>query len=51
VLAVAVGMSFGINVTMFLAGLCYLALIPTASALLAMSTLSLNGAGAPRVLP
>ena len=51
VLAVVIGMSLGINVTMFLAGLCYLALIPTASALLAMSTLSLNGAGAPRVLP
>jgi hypothetical protein len=37
VLAVVIGMSFGINVTMFMAGLCYLALIPTASALLAMS--------------
>jgi hypothetical protein len=32
-----IGMSFGINVTMLMAGLCYLALIPTASALLAMS--------------
>jgi hypothetical protein len=38
VLAVAIGMSFGINVTIFLAGLCYLALIPIASALLAMSS-------------
>jgi hypothetical protein len=37
VLAVVIGMSFGINVTMFLAGLCYLALIPTACALLAAS--------------
>ncbi len=37
VLAVMVGMTFGINVTMFMAGVCYLALIPTASALLAIS--------------
>jgi hypothetical protein len=37
VLAVMVGMAFGINVTMFMAGLCYLALIPTARALLALS--------------
>jgi hypothetical protein len=36
VLAVVIGMSFGINVTMLMAGLCYLALIPTAAALLAM---------------
>jgi uncharacterized membrane protein YhaH (DUF805 family) len=37
VLAVMISMSFGINVTMFVAGLCYLALIPTARALLALS--------------
>lgn len=37
VLAVMVGMAFGINVTMFVAGLCYLALIPTALALLSLS--------------
>ena len=37
VLAVAIGMYFGINVTMFLAGLCYLALASIASTLLAMS--------------
>lgn len=37
VLAVMVSMAFGINVTMSLAGLCYLALIPTARALLAQS--------------
>jgi len=37
VLAVMVSMAFGINVTMFIAGLCYLALIPTARALLAQS--------------
>lgn len=36
VLAVMIGMAFGINVTMTLAGLCYLALIPTARALLAL---------------
>jgi len=36
VLAVMVSMTFGINVTMFMAGLCYLALIPPARALLAM---------------
>jgi len=34
VLAVMVSMAFGINVTMLMAGLCYLALIPTARALL-----------------
>jgi hypothetical protein len=34
VLAVMVSMAFGINVTMLLAGVCYLALIPTACALL-----------------
>jgi hypothetical protein len=44
VLAVVIGMSFGINVTMFLAGLCYLALIPTASALLAMSPIGSRSA-------
>jgi MFS family permease len=38
VLAVMVGMAFGINVTMFMAGLCYLALIPTARALLVLSS-------------
>jgi len=38
VLAVMVSMTFGINVTMLMAGLCYLALIPTARALLAQST-------------
>lgn len=37
VIAVMVGMAFGINVTMFMAGLCYLALIPAAFALLALS--------------
>ena len=37
VLAVMIGMSFGINVTMLLAGLCYLALIPIAGSLLSMS--------------
>jgi len=37
VLAVMTSMAFGINVTMFIAGLCYLALIPTAHALLAQS--------------
>jgi hypothetical protein len=38
VLAVMIGMAFGINVTMFIAGLCYLALIPTARTLLAVPT-------------
>ena len=37
VLAVMIGMAFGINVTMLLAGICYLALIPTARALMALS--------------
>jgi hypothetical protein len=37
VIAVMVSMAFGINVTMLMAGLCYLALIPTARALLAQS--------------
>ena len=44
VLAVVIGMSFGINVIMLLAGLCYLALIPTASALLAMSPIGSRSA-------
>jgi hypothetical protein len=34
VVAVMIGISFGIDVTMFVAGLCYLALIPTARVLL-----------------
>jgi hypothetical protein len=38
VLAVMVSMALGINVTMLMAGLCYLALIPAARALLAQST-------------
>jgi hypothetical protein len=38
VLAVMIGMAFGINVTMAVAGLCYLGLIPTGRALLALST-------------
>ena len=42
VLAVMVSMAFGINVTMFMAGLCYLALIPTGRALLALSVESLT---------
>ncbi len=37
VLAVMVSMAFGIHVTMSLAALCYLALIPTARALLSQS--------------
>ncbi|MDD5678985.1 MAG: hypothetical protein PHW60_13510 [Kiritimatiellae bacterium] len=37
VAAVMVSMAFGINVTMSMAGLCYLALIPTARLLLAQS--------------
>ena len=37
VIAVMVSMALGINVTMLMAGLCYLALIPTACALLAQS--------------
>jgi hypothetical protein len=37
VLSVMVSMAFGINVTMFLSGVCYLALIPTACALLGRS--------------
>jgi len=37
VVAVMVSMAFGINVTMLMAGLCYLALIPTGRALLARS--------------
>jgi uncharacterized membrane protein YhaH (DUF805 family) len=36
VIAVMTGMAFGINVTMMLAGLCYLLLIPSARALLAL---------------
>ena len=36
VLAVIVSMAFGINVTMALAGLCYLALIPAARSLMAL---------------
>jgi spermidine synthase len=36
VLAVMIGMALGINVTMFLSGLCYLALIPAARALLTL---------------
>jgi hypothetical protein len=36
VVAVMTGMAFGINVTMMLAGLCYLLLIPSARALLAL---------------
>ena len=35
VLAVIVGIAFGIDVTMAVAGICYLALIPTAHLLLA----------------
>ena len=42
VLAVMVGLSFGINLTMFMAGLCYLALIPTGAALMAMRAPSLR---------
>jgi hypothetical protein len=38
VLAVMFGMSFGINVTMLLAGACYLLLIPTARGLLSAAT-------------
>ena len=37
VLAVVISMAFGINVTMSIAGICYLALIPAAYALLAQS--------------
>ena len=37
VVAVMIGMAFGINVTMVLAGVCYLLLIPTARALLSAS--------------
>ena len=37
VLAVMIGMALGINVTMILAGVCYLLLIPAARALLALS--------------
>lgn len=36
VLAVVIGMAFGINVTMLLAGICYLLLIPAARALLTL---------------
>lgn len=42
VLAVMVGMAYGINVTMFTAGLCYLALIPTARTLLTLSARSVR---------
>jgi hypothetical protein len=38
VLAVVIGMSFGNNVTVLMAGLCYLAFLPIASALLTMSS-------------
>jgi hypothetical protein len=38
VLAVMVSMALGINVTMLIAGLCYLALIPTACLMLTQST-------------
>jgi hypothetical protein len=38
VLAVMIGITFGINVTMLLSGVCYLLLIPTALALLAASS-------------
>jgi hypothetical protein len=41
VLAVMVGIAFGINVTMALAGLCYLALIPTARWLTSRSTIAM----------
>ena len=37
VLAVMIGMAFGINVTMLMAGVCYLALIPAARSLLTLS--------------
>jgi hypothetical protein len=37
VLAVMIGMALGINVTMLLAGVCYLLLIPTARALLTLA--------------
>ena len=37
VLAVMIGISFGINVTMVLAGACYLLLIPAAGALLMLN--------------
>ena len=37
VVAVMVSMAFGINVTMLLAGICYLLLIPTTRALLRLS--------------
>ncbi len=37
ILAVMVSMAFGINVTMVIAGLCYLALVPAACALTALS--------------
>jgi hypothetical protein len=37
VIAVMVSMAFGINVTMLLAGVCYLLLIPTARRLLRLS--------------
>ena len=38
VLAVMIGMAFGINVTMLLAGVCYLLLIPVARTLLAIQS-------------
>lgn len=37
VLAIVIGMAYGINMTMLLAGCCYLALIPTARELSALS--------------
>jgi hypothetical protein len=40
VLAVMIGMAFGINVTMLIAGICYLLLIPTARALLGLSNVA-----------
>ena len=40
--AVMIGMAFGINVTMMLAGVCYLALIPVALALNALPDQSLR---------
>jgi spermidine synthase len=47
VLAVMISMAFGINVTMFAAGLCYLAVIPTARALLLISSAVKAPGGSP----
>ena len=45
VIAVMISMAFGINVTMVVAGVCYLALIPTARALVALSVSRHSPAG------